>query len=267
VKTRTKAAAAMAALCLTGACCGLFQSKEERYKKEMECALRVTDNKSIEILQKGMYCCEALPAGAMTLPQARRFYLERALKLNPDSTDAMAAVAKSYWDEGSYPEGLKFYQMLEKKSEKPLSAVIGEYTMYRLMKKWDDAAGRIAWIRQQKAIDAAKVGDYLEGRLLYDEGKYPEALPLLQNAIERANAGDDSLGNTPYTMKDAAFWVAQIKLKGGDPQGAYEAFKEYLHKMADPDFQIFYAYWLPRMGSDQAKFYDTIETQWAHVRQ
>ena len=36
---------------MIAACCGAFESKEDKYKKEMECALRVTDEKSIEILQ------------------------------------------------------------------------------------------------------------------------------------------------------------------------------------------------------------------------
>ena len=92
------------ALAASGACCGAFESKEERTKKELECALRVTDEKSIEILQKGMFCCEKLPAEVRTLPAARRFYLQRASALSPKDPDPVLQLARSYWDDRNFPE-------------------------------------------------------------------------------------------------------------------------------------------------------------------
>lgn len=259
--------AALAGLVLFTGCCGLFQSKEARYKKAMECALRISDERSIEILKKGMYCCEALPPEVKTLPEARRFYLDKALALKPDDPEAIEAVARSYWDEGSYEKALAYFGRARKVSPAPMSAVIGEVTMYRLLGQWDEAAPDLAWIRAQKGVDGEKIADYLQARILYDQGKLKEAEPLFQKAIARAEAGDDYLGRTPYTMRDARFYLAQIKLKGGDTQGAYEEFKRFLHQMSNPDFQIFYAYWLPILGKDQTAFYEKIEHDWLHVRQ
>jgi hypothetical protein len=68
-------------------------------------------------------------------------------------------------------------------------------------------------------------------------------------------------------MKDAHLYLAQIALKGGDPQAAYEEFKLYLKKMSDPDFQVFYKYWVEKLGDDQKALYDTLEIEWAWPRQ
>ena len=260
-------AGTLVALALGAGCCRLFQSKEAAYKKEMECALRVTDERSIEILRRGMFCCEPLPKDELTLPAARRFYLERAEALDPNSLEPPAAIAKCYWDEGNYAEALTFFERVRARTDKPLGPAIGEFTMYRLLQQWAKGEELAAWVRLQKGIDAQKAGDYLEGRLLYDEGRFEEARPLLESAARRAEAGGDSLGDTLYTMKDVHLYLAQIRLKAGDAQGAYEDFKLFLKKMTDPQFQTFYAYWLPRIGTDQKGFYDKIENDWAHVRQ
>ena len=255
------------ALAATGACCGAFESKEERTKKELECALRVTDEKSIEILKKGMFCCEKLPAEVLTLPAARRFYLQRAAALSPKDPDPVLQIARSYWDDRNFPEAMSAFARAKDMGSKPLTAVVGEVTMLRLMKRFGEAAPLLAWIRDQKAVDAPKVADYLEARLLYDDGKYAQAKPLFENALDRAKSTGDNLGDTAYTMKDAHLYLAQIALKGGDPQAAYEEFKLYLKKMSDPDFQIFYKYWVEKLGDDQKALYDTLEIEWAWPRQ
>lgn len=255
------------ALAASGACCGAFQSKEERTKKELECALRVTDEKSIEILQKGMFCCEKLPAEARTLPAARRFYLERASALSPEDPDPVLQIARSYWDDRDFAEALRAFVRAKDMGTKPVTAVIGEIAMLRCMKRFDEAAPLLAWIREQKAIDAPKVADYLEARLLYDAGKCAPAKPLFVSALERAKSTGDNLGDTAYTLRDAHLYLAQIALKAGDPQGAYEEFKLYLGKMSDPDFQVFYKYWVEKLGDDQKALYDTMEVEWAWPRQ
>lgn len=248
-------------------CCGAFQSQGDKYKKEMECASRLTDQKSIEILQKGMFCCESVPKEIQDLPEARRFYLLRASALDPSAAEPFEGIAKSYWDDGNYREALKAFEEVRKRTPKPVAAVIGEVTMYRLLSESAPAFELTKWLRVTKGIDGEKVADYLEGRLYYDGGKYEAAEPLLKDALQRAEKGNDFLGDTPYTMKDADFYLAQIKRKTGDPQGAHEYFLKYLKKMGDPDFQIFYAYWVPKIGNDQAQLYDKIESQWARVRQ
>lgn len=264
--------AANLGLCLAlagamAACCGAFQSDEKRYQKEMECASRITDGKSVELLQEGMFCCNPLPKGALGLPEARRYYLLRAWALRPASPDPPMAIAKSHWDDGNYREALRYYDAARERSEKPLAAVIGEVTMYRLLRDFPPAYAWVRWIRVQKAIDGEKVAAYLEARLLYDEGKYAEARPLFQKALERSGRGTDFLADTPWTMKDARFYLAQIRRKTGDPQGGHEEFLLYLKQMSDPDFQLFYKYWVEKAGSDQALLYDTIEGQWVHIRQ
>jgi tetratricopeptide (TPR) repeat protein len=249
------------------ACCGAFQSKEDNFKKEMECAMRLTDEKSIEILKKGMFCCEKLPPEAATLPSARRFYLLRAAALQPKDPDPVLQIARSYWDDRNFAEAFKAFEEARALGAKPTTAVIGEITMLRLMERFSEAQPLLAWIREQKNIDAPKVADYLEARLLYDQGKYPEAKVLFLNALERAKSTGDTLGDTAFTMKDTYLYLAQIDLKTGDPQAAYEQFKLYLKKTNDPDFVLFYNYWLEKLGDDQKALYDTMETEWAWPRQ
>lgn len=267
MKPRTLLPLGLLALASLAACCGAFQSKEEKYKKEMECALRVTDEKSIEILQKGMFCCEKLPPEANTLPSARRFYLERATALDPKDPDPVLQIARSYWDDRNYPEAFKAFEKARSLGAKPTTAVIGEITMLRLMGDYSKAEPLLAWIREQKAIDAPKVADYLEARILYAQGNYPEAKKLFESALERAKGTGDLLGDTTYTMRDTHLYLAEISLKQGDPKLAYEEFKLYLAKMSDPDFVLFYNYWLEKLGDDQKGLYDLIENEWAKPRQ
>jgi len=250
-----------------GGCCGAFQSKAEHYKKEMDCATRLTDERSIQILQKGMFCCEPLPSKLTTLPAARRFYLLRAWALRPESDEPPAAIAQTYWDEGNYKEALRYFDAARTRTARPLADVIGEVTMYRLMRDYPPAMAWIRWIRTQKGIDGDKIADYLTGRILYDEGNYAEAAKYFQSAIARSEKGSDFLGDTPYTMRDAWFYMAQIKRKEGDLMGGHEEFVAFLKKMSNPDFQLFYAYWLPRLGKDEGALFDKIEKDWVHIRQ
>jgi tetratricopeptide (TPR) repeat protein len=256
-----------AAAALLGSCCGAFQSDDSKYKKAIECADRITDERSLEILRKGEFCCAPVPPDVKDRPAAKRFYLEQARRLKPDAPEPLLAIAMTYWDEADYAGALEAYDEAIKLDPKPVMAVIGAFTMDRLLGRWDEAAERVKWIRGQKGIDAEKVGDYLEARLLYDQGRYADAEPLFRRAIERSERSDVSLGPTPYTLKDAHFYLAQIRLKAGDPQGAHQEFLAFLKKMSDPDFQVWYAYWVPRMGSQQAEFYAKVEQDWVRVRQ
>jgi len=260
-------AALMVVCVLAAACCGAFQSPQEKYQKEMECASRLTDAKSIEILARGMFCCEPLPKSIQSLPEARRFYLLRASALAPSAPEPYAQIARSYWDEGNYREALAAFEEEGRREPKPVAALIGKVTMLRLLGEWEAGRNVAEELRAQKAIDGEKVADYLEARLLYDEGKCTEAQNLFEKALARSEKSADFLGETPYTMKDAHFYLAQIRRKSGDPLGGHQEFLLYLKKMSDPDFQLAYKYWVSTFGSDQAKLYDTVEKEWAHVRQ
>jgi tetratricopeptide (TPR) repeat protein len=252
---------------VTAACCGAFQSPEDKYKKEMECASRITSSKSVDLLQRGMFCCAPLPKGCEAMPEARKYYFLRAWGWKPDSSDAPLGVARADWDEGNYGEALRYFDAARERSMAPLTAIIGEVTMYRLLKNYEPAHAWCRWLRVQKSIDGEKVSAYLTARLLYDEGRLDEAGPLFRKALERADKGSGSLGDTPFTMKDTHFYLAQILRKSGDPQGAHQQFLLYLKSMSDPDFQLAYKYWVEKFASDQATLYDTIEREWARIRQ
>ena len=49
--------------------------------------------------------------------------------------------------------------------------------------------------------------------------------------------------------------------------GLIEPFVAYLKLMSDPDFQMFYNYWMPRLGREQKEFYAKIEHDWVWMRQ
>jgi len=266
-RTRASAAALIGILVLVG-CCGAWKSNSAKYKKQMECATRVTDETSIKILKSGNFCCPALPKDIESVAEARRFYLLRAWGYDPSSPEPPMRIAQSYWEQQDYHKALLYFDAARARTKgAPIEAVIGEITMYRLLHQFKPGYAWIRWLERQKDIDAVKVCDYLGARYLYDQGKEQEAEPLFEAALKRAEKGDYTLAVQPYSMKDVWFYLAQIKLNAGDPQGAYKDFLAYLKLMSDPNFQTFYNYWLPRLGSQQKEFYAKIEHDWVWMRQ
>ncbi len=260
-------ASSLAAVALLNGCCGFLSSDEARYEKNLECAGRITDLKSIEILAKGNFCCEPLPPGIQSLPQARRFYLEKARNLKPDAVEPLLGLGRAYWEEGNFSEAQKCFQLAAPRLEKPIYAEIAAVTMMRLQGRFDEGRALAEKIRTEKGVDGEKVAEYLLGRLAFDAGEILTAQVHFEMALRRAEKGDFGLGGTPFTMRDARFYLALIKHRSGDPQGAYVDFLAFLKKMSDPEFQIFYAYWLPRLKDDQGALFEKIEKDWTHVRQ
>ncbi len=260
-------ASSLAALALLGGCCGFLPSEEARYKKNLECAGRITDLKSIEILAKGNFCCDPLPPEIKTLPQARRFYLENARNLRPDAVEPLLGLGRAYWDEGNYAEAQKHFQMAAPRMEKPIYAEIAAVTMMRLQGRFDEGRALAEKIRSEKGVDGEKVAEYLLGKLDFDAGEILAARVHFELALKRAEKGEYGLGGAPFTMRDVHFYLALIKHRSGDPQGAYVEFLAFLKKMSDPEFQIFYAYWLPRLKDDQGALFEKIEKDWTRVRQ
>lgn len=252
---------------LSAGCCGIFHSKERKYKKEMECATRLTDDTSIRILKTGKFCCTALPEKMRTLPEARRFYLLRAWGYKPASFEAPMEIARSYADEQNWSEALRYYDAARSRSGNGLAAVTGEVTMYRLLGKYDEALAWTRWLRTIQGSDGIKVADYMEARCLYDEGKLKEAESLFVEAVKRSEKSGVYIGSTTYTISTSWFYLAQIELKTGDPMAAHRYFLKFLKHMSDPDFQTYYAYWMPRLSSHQADFYDKLENDRIHVMQ
>jgi len=248
-------------------CCGFLSSEEARYEKNLECAGRITDLKSIEILAKGNFCCDPLPPGIQSLPEARRFYLEKARSLKPDAVEPLLGLGRAYWDEGNYAEAQTCFQLAAPRLDKPIYAEIAAVTMMRLQTRFDEGRALAEKIRSEKGVDGEKVAEYLLGRLDFDAGQILAAQVHFERALRRAEKGDYGLGGTPFTMRDAHFYLALIKHRRGDPQAAYQDFLVFLKKMSDPEFQIFYAYWLPRLKDDQGALLEKIERDWTHVRQ
>jgi tetratricopeptide (TPR) repeat protein len=140
--------------------------------------------------------------------------------------------------------------------------------MERLSGRYAESLTLCDRLREMKGVDADKTADYLEGRVRYEQGQLAEARRLFESALAKAAKNGYGLGPSPYAMRDAWFYLAQLRRKGGDPLGAHEAFKSYLSEMSDPEFQLWYSKkLLPEMGSDQARLYDTIELNWVRERQ
>lgn len=261
-------AGGVAVLCAAAlSCCRFPFSTEGRYRREMTCAERVSDEKSLEILRRGAFCCEPLPPAVASLPEARRFYYERALALKPGEAAPLLGLGRALWEGGDYEGALEVYRKAKGRLERPIYAEIGAFTMLRLLRRFDEGRGLAEEIRREKGVDGAKVAEYLLGRLEYDAGNYGAAEGHLREALERAARGGYGLGGTPFSMKDAHLYLALVLQKKGDAPGAYREFLAFHRKMSDPEYQIFYAYWLPRLEKDQGALLEKIETEWAHLRQ
>jgi len=261
------AAAALLSACLSG-CCGVFQSDADRYEKYMECAERITSDLSVDLLKQGRFCCEAVPAGLQGREAARRFYLEKARDLRPDAPEPLAGLGRSYWFDGDFGRAADSFAAAAAKSPRPFPYLVAESAMARVSGRFDEALATAERIRPMRGVDGEKTAAYLAARVRYEQGQAPEAQRLFEEALARAAKTGFGLGPSPYSMRDAWFYIAQIRRKAGDPLGAHEAFKAYLAEMSDPEFQLWYAKTLlPEMGSDQGRLYDTIERSWVRERQ
>lgn len=267
----TRAAALLSlslGLALALGCCGLFQAKEERYKKYMECADRLSLDRAIPYLQKGQFCCEKLPPGYTSKEPARRFYLEKARDLRPESPEPYDELGRSYWFEGKFAEAESAYAAAAERAARPFSQRVIQCAMQRIQKRYDAALETAATVRASGEEDSEKAALYLEARVRYEQGRLPEAREGFSAALALADSSGYRLRPSPYVMRDAWFYMAQIRLKGGDPAGAHEDFKKFLEKTGDPDFQAWYGgKLLPMLGTDQPLLYDTIESDWVRERQ
>lgn len=257
-----------AALALSLGCCGLFDSKEERFKKYFECADRLTVDRAIPYLEKGQFCCERLPAGYTSREAARRFYLEKARDLRPEAPEPYDEIGRSYWFEGRFADAEGAYALAAERAARPFPQRVILCAMQRIQKKYDAALATAAAVRATGEPDAEKAALYLEARIRYEQGRLEEAREGFTRALALAEVSGYRLRPSPYVMRDAWFYMAQIRLKGGDPQGAHEDFSRFLEKTGDPDFQSWYGgKILPMLGTDQPLLYDTIESDWVRERQ
>ena len=257
-------------LCLAGLAASLacdVPGPDAEYKRQMKCADRISNEKSVQIAKVAKFGCDPLPSSAETPAQARRFYLQKAWGAKPDAWEPAIAIAQSYWEEADFRRALDHFNAARERAPKELSPVIGMITMFRLLGEYQSALDWSAWLSGHKAIDAVKVSSYLEGRIYYEMGDLKRARPLLESAIARADSGDYYLGGSVFTMRDADFFLAQIYFKGGDSKKADEHFRRYVKMVHDPDFMAYMELVFEKIGGDQARLYSEIEKNWVHGRQ
>lgn len=239
-------------LLLTGCCENPFRGKEARYKKYLECADYLTVDRALDLMKKGSSCCEKVPAETKTREEARRFYLAKALALKPESPQPYDEMAISYWYDRQFAKAEEYFAKAAERTPRPLAQHIMRCNMQRLTARFDEALATSAHLRASSERDGEKAAEYLEGRIWYERGDLPAAKGHFEKALSLAGEKGFRFAGTPYSMRDAWFYMAQIRFKSGDPLGAHEAFKRFLEKMGDPEFQAWYGKeLLPLLGTDQ----------------
>lgn len=267
--TRSATALVLAAtLVLSGCCENPFKGKEGRYRKYLECADHLTVDRAVDLMKRGAFCCEKVPLAVKGREEARRFYLEKALALKPESPEPYNELAISYWYNGQFAKAAELFSQAAERSPRPFSQQIVLCDMQRLCGRFNEALATAQKIRASSEPEAEKAAEYLEGRISYERGDLAAAKTHFEKAIALAGEKGFRFNSTPYAMRDSWFYIAQIRLKSGDPLGAHEAFKIFLEKTGDPDFQAWYGKeLLPLLGTDQQLLYDTIESDWVRERQ
>ena len=265
VKGRFAALAATFLLVLVG--CSLLETKKQVYKRCMKCADRAQGAMGIQILKRGEFGCEPLPASVSTSAQARRFYFEEAWKAQPSRSEAPLGIAMTWWEEGDYARALGYFESVRERRPQDPSATIGLVTMYRLLGRFPEAMAWAVWVEGLKGLDGRKISVYLRGRIFFEEKRYDEAGPLLEEALQRAEKTGFFLGKTGFTMVDAEFYLAQIAVRKGDLKKADSLFRAYVKRNHDPDFADYVRLIFARGSQDQRAMYDEIESCWVRQRQ
>jgi tetratricopeptide (TPR) repeat protein len=247
--------------------CRLFETRGQAYKRCMECADRANSERAIVVLKVGEFGCTRLPAQVKTPGQARRFYLEEAWKAAPMKADAPVAIAMTYWDEQDFARAREYFEAARERDPQNLSAVIGLISMDRLLGNYSEAMGWAVWIEGLRGVDGKKISPYLRGRILFDEKRYDEAEPLLNDALQRTEGTGFFLGKTGFSMVDAEFYLAEIAIRKGQREKADKLFRSYVKRNHDPDFANYIQLVFSRGVQAQLAMYDEVESCWVRTRQ
>jgi tetratricopeptide (TPR) repeat protein len=247
--------------------CSLLETKKQVYRRCMKCADRAHGAMGISILKRGEFGCEPLPASVSTPAQARRFYYEAAWKAQPSRSEAPLGIAMTWWEEGDYTRALGYFESARERRPQDPSAAVGLVTMYRLLGRYPEAMAWAVWAESLKGMDGRKVSVYLRGRIFFEEKRYDEAEPLLEEALRRAEKTGFFLGKTGFTMVDTEFYLAQVAVRKGDLKKADSLFRAYVKRNHDPDFADYVRLVFARGSQDQRAMYDEIESCWVRQRQ
>jgi tetratricopeptide (TPR) repeat protein len=248
-------------------CRGVSEIGDGAFARYLRCADGVSNEHSLHLMKRGGQGCERLPDEVKTVTEAKRFYLQKAWDIRPESPEPPRNIALTYWEDDNYEMALRYFDATRERSPEKLSPVIGMITMYRLLGKRDEALRWVRWLDAQDVPDAHKTGLYLAGKILYEAESYEEARPLLEEALGLAEEAGFFLCGSSFTMRDVEFYLAQVHLRSGDPVMADEFFRSFVGRNHDPDF-VSFLNWLTEEGpEDQAGYFSEVEKYWVRVRQ
>ncbi len=264
-----KLAAILSLLFLFTGCCFDFGDKEKKFKKRVLCAHRVNNDNSLYILKNGAFCCPKLPEEINDLTSARAFYYKKALEIGPERVDGWASLGQTYWDGWKFKEAIEAYKMAQKLSPNTISFIIALNSLCRITKDFKGSEEYLSLLQKIDFPDKEKTVCYLKGKLLYEKKEYDESLKFLEKAKELLESKSPShfLSNSPYTINDIYFYLAQLYLKKNELQKAHEHFLVFIQKEQHPDFVDIYKKSLQETAGEQILLYDDIEDKWARTHQ
>lgn len=254
---------------LSFGCCLDLGNKEKKFKKRVLCAHRVNNDNSLYILKNGAFCCPKLPQEINDLTSAKAFYFQKALEIDPQRADGWASLGQTYWDGLRFKEAADSFKKALDLSPKTITFIVALNSLYRIMGQFDESQKYLNLLESLDFQDKEKTISYLKGKLLYEEKEYDEALKNFGKAKDLLEKENPShfLSNTPYTINDLYFYLAQIYLKKKELQKAHTHFLIFLEKEKHPDFVAIYQKSLDETAGEQILLYDDIEEKWAKTRQ
>lgn len=254
---------------LTLGCCLDVGNKEKKFKKRILCAHRVNNDNSLYILKNGAFCCPKLPQEIKDITSAKAFYLKKALEIDPERVDGWAALGQTYWDGFLFNEAIEPFKKALELSPNSISYTIALTSLYRITKNFDESEKYILLLESIDFPDKDKTVSYLKGKLLYEGKNYDESLKYFEKAKELLENESSShfLSNTPYTINDLYFYLAQLYFKKNELQKAHENFLIYIQKERHPVFGAIYEKALEETAGEQILLYDEIEEKWARMHQ
>lgn len=250
-------------------CCFDFGSKDKRFKKRVLCAQRVNNENSIRILKEGAFCCPKLPVDVKDITTAKIFYYKKALEIDPQRVDGWEGLAQTCWDGAKYKEAIDYFEKALSLSKNNIRYEIAIISLLRITKDYDKALKHLEELKKIDFVEKERTISYLMGKILYEKGEIKEAISLLEKAKEIYEKQELShfLSESPYSMDDVYFYLAQCYLKLGDAQKAHQTFLIYLQKEKHPYFVKLYNELLKETFGEQTLLYDQIESHWTRTNQ
>jgi tetratricopeptide (TPR) repeat protein len=138
------------------------------------------------------------------LDQALAAY-KRMVELNPSAPSGLLGVAEVTFDMKRYGEAARNAELAAKVADPADHRERGSaYAMLaRIALARNDAAGAVRFAKQaQDADPTLPLVPFVQGRLLYDQGRYADALPLFEEALQRLKDRTLTLSELEYYTGD-----------------------------------------------------------------